>query len=132
LPDEKVKIVDKIKNNGITGFAGDGINDAPAIAHADVGFVMASGSDISMEAGDIVLMKNSIMDVYKTVILSRNIIIKIKQNLFWAFFYNVIGIPVAAAGLLNPMVAGTAMALSSISVVMNSLLLKRKDITIRL
>jgi len=132
LPDEKVKIVDKIKNNGITGFTGDGINDAPAIAHADVGLVMASGSDVSMEAGDVVLMKNSIIDVYKTIILSRNIMTKIKQNLFLAFFYNVIGIPVAAAGLLNPMVAGTAMALSSVSVVMNSLLLKRKGVTARL
>lgn len=126
LPDNKVKIVGALKRYGITGFVGDGINDAPAIAQADVGFVMAAGSDISTEAGDIVLMKNSIKDIYGAIILSRKILSKIKQNLFWAFFYNVIGIPVAALGLLNPMVAGAAMALSSVSVVLNSLLLNKK------
>ncbi|MCX8093070.1 MAG: heavy metal translocating P-type ATPase [Candidatus Goldbacteria bacterium] len=120
LPDEKVKIVNEVKKLRITGFVGDGINDAPAIAAADIGFVMASGTDIAIEIGDIILMKNSIMDIYKTLILSEKILLKIKQNLFWAFFYNIIGIPIAALGLLNPMVAGTAMALSSISVVLNS------------
>jgi Cu+-exporting ATPase len=118
-----VRIVNKIKEKGITGFAGDGINDAPAIAAADIGFVMSSGTDVAMETGDIILMKNSIMDIYKTIILSKKILSKIKQNLFWAFFYNVLGIPVAVSGFLNPMVAGTAMALSSVSVVLNSLLL---------
>lgn len=128
LPEEKVHIVNKIKEKGITGFAGDGINDAPAIAAADIGFVMSSGTDVAMETGDIILMKNSIMDIYKTIILSKKILSKIKQNLFWAFFYNVLGIPVAVSGFLNPMVAGTAMALSSVSVVVNSLLLFLKKV----
>ncbi len=123
LPEDKVKIVNDLKKQGITGFAGDGINDAIAIASADVGFVMASGSDISMETGDVIIMKNSLMDIYKAIMLGRKIKTKIKQNLFWAFFYNITGIPIAASGLLNPMIAGAAMALSSISVVLNSLIL---------
>ncbi len=127
LPDEKVNIVNELKKGGLTAFAGDGINDAPAIAAADVGFVMASGTDIAIEIGDIILMKNSLMDIYKTIKLSKKILIKIKQNLFWAFFYNIIGMPVAALGLLNPMVAGTAMALSSVSVVLNALLLNKES-----
>jgi len=125
LPEDKVKILNEVKKKGLTAFIGDGINDAPAIANADVGFVMAAGSDISKEIGDVIFMKNNLMDVYKTIQISKKTILKIKQNLFWAFFYNILGIPIAAFSFLNPMIAGTAMALSSVSVVVNSLLLRK-------
>jgi Cu+-exporting ATPase len=125
LPEDKVKILNEVKKKGLTAFIGDGINDAPAIANADVGFVMAAGSDISKEIGDVILIKNNLMDVYKTIQISKKTILKIKQNLFWAFFYNILGIPIAASGFLNPMIAGTAMALSSVFVVFNSLFLRK-------
>ena len=125
LPEDKVKILNEVKKTGLTAFVGDGINDSPAIANADIGFVMAAGSDISKEVGDVILMKNSLLDVYKTIEISKSTISKIKQNLFWAFFYNILGIPVAASGFLNPMIAGTAMAFSSVSVVISSLLMKK-------
>jgi Cu+-exporting ATPase len=128
LPGEKLEAINSIRKKGVTVMVGDGINDAPSLAAADVGIALSTGSDIAMDAGDIVLMKNDLMLVVKAFNLSRNTLAKIKQNLFWAFLYNIIGIPLAAFGLLNPMIAGTAMALSSVSVVANSLLLRNKKL----
>jgi Cu+-exporting ATPase len=125
--EEKVRMLKK--DGGTVIFAGDGINDAPALAASDVGIAFASGTDIAAEAGSVVLMKNNPADILKLIKLSRATTGKIRQNLFWAFFYNVIGIPVAAFGMLNPMIAGTAMAMSSVSVLANSLMLKKIKIS---
>ncbi|PCF38466.1 heavy metal translocating P-type ATPase [Staphylococcus delphini] len=124
-PDEKSKVVTELQNEGKrVMMVGDGINDAPALMKSDIGVAMGSGSDIALESADIALVRNHLGGIAETLQLSRLTIKNIKQNLFFAFCYNLIGIPIAAAGFLAPWVAGTAMAFSSVSVVLNALRLK--------
>lgn len=126
LPQDKAAEVMKMKAGGkFTGMIGDGINDAPALAAADVSFAIGAGSDVAIETADITLIRNDLMSVADAISLSRATLRKIRQNLFFAFVYNTLGIPLAAMGMLNPVIAGAAMAMSSVSVVSNSLLLKR-------
>jgi Cu+-exporting ATPase len=126
LPSAKALEVQSLRNQGRkTGMAGDGVNDAPALAAADVSFALASGSGASLDVADVTLMRNDLAGIADAIALSRATLAKIRQNLFFAFVYNVLGIPLAAAGMLNPVIAGAAMALSSVSVVSNSLLLNR-------
>jgi Cu+-exporting ATPase len=128
LPEDKAKKVEELQKKAMVAFVGDGINDAPALKQSNVGIAMGTGTDIAIESGDIVLARGSLLGVVQAINLSKATFRKIKQNLFWAFAYNTIAIPLAVAGVLHPIVAEIAMALSSITVVTNANLLRRKKI----
>ena len=133
MPSEKFQIVKELQKSGRVVFVGDGINDSVALKQADVGVAMSSGADVAKEAGDIVLIKNDVKNVADAINLAKNTMKTIKQNLFWAFVYNVICIPVAAGALypafgivLTPVYGAAAMCFSSVTVVLNSIRLKGK------
>ena len=126
MPQDKSGKIDELRKAGkVVGMVGDGINDAPALTLADIGFAIGNGTDIAVEAADIVLVRNDLNTLVQSVTLSRKTMTNIRQNLFWALIFNSLGIPLAAIGMLTPIVAGTAMAFSSVTVVTNALRLKR-------
>jgi len=124
LPDGKADAVAALRQDGVVAMVGDGINDGPALAAADIGIAMATGTDVAMETAGITLMRGDPALVADAIDVSRRTTAKIRQGLFWAFAYNIVGIPLAALGYLSPLIAGAAMAASSVSVVANALLMR--------